>query len=302
MEYKLVGAREEIYSSSTTVGGNCDFHDEPCDRVRWTFFFKVDKEDGYTAVSIYSFDGMCPSGWTTAQWGAMEVRKVSKTGPMTHLPQREVILKDEDFGGFDDNPYPEVENELFSVSYDGGDEWYPCGGFSVNESLLVKTNRGFDKKPCWIFYGDSNLGKSTLGLALEKEGYTVFESDAVDTLPNTIEADIIVLGNRSKWTLEDVKKHIHKDVEIVEVGFAPSSSTQSVDMDMFSTVDIDGKRYMAIKAKYLRSLKTSAETAEYLSKIFKLSDKEIEGFSRMSLKSLREMIWTLKDRFERYEA
>ena len=75
---------------------------------------------------------------------------------------------------------------------------------SFDEEMFEKTARIMEKRPVWIFAGDSALGKSTLGRFLELQGKIVYETDSDQRLPHVIMADVIVAGNRNKsLTIED---------------------------------------------------------------------------------------------------
>ena len=100
---------------------------------------------------------------------------------------------------------------------------YTCQYFSFSDKLWAinmeyfkPTSRGFDKNPVWVFRGKSNLGKSFLA---HRVGMRIFETDACDQLPQSIEADIIVLGNKHKYTLDNIKERMDSNCEVVAVDF-----------------------------------------------------------------------------------
>ena len=110
----------------------------------------------------------------------------------------------------------QVRNEVFNFSIDGGCCYYPSGYYKVNEDLftcLVTETR----RPVYIFRGASNLGKSHLA---SLTGKSVFETDSVKNakeLPETITADIIVVGNR--WEVTDITSRIYGDAKIINIDF-----------------------------------------------------------------------------------
>lgn len=75
------------------------------------------------------------------------------------------------------------------------------------------------KRPVFIFYGDSCLCKSHIAALT---GKTVYETDVSKNLPDKISADIIVVGNRTKFEIEEVESKIHMkdDCEIIKVCFS----------------------------------------------------------------------------------
>lgn len=92
------------------------------------------------------------------------------------------------------------------------------------EEMFEKTARIMEKRPVWIFAGDSALGKSTLGRFLELQGKIVYETDSDQRLPHVIMADVIVAGNRNKsLTIEDICSRLPEGVEPIFVEFSLAS-------------------------------------------------------------------------------
>ena len=106
---------------------------------------------------------------------------------------------------------------IFSVSYDGGDGWYPNGGSRVNMDLFKPNIRWTGKRLVWLFYGPSGLGKSTLGAAIN--GHNVLEIDQLNRLPDAILADVVIIGNRGKFTIDDILPRLYGDPMVIKVGF-----------------------------------------------------------------------------------
>lgn len=137
---------------------------------------------------------------------------------------------------------------MFTISYNGGDSYYPAGYVSFNTDLFTKTIRSLSvvKQPSlstesisypkrsddneisdigrqlYVFYGPSCVGKSFLGARLNE--LCVYETDQTDELPNNIvDYHVIVVGNRVKNHLAKVKealKNIGSDVEVIWMGFS----------------------------------------------------------------------------------
>ena len=73
----------------------------------------------------------------------------------------------------------------------------------------------------WIFKGDSGLGKSYIAgiIANSDRAKTVYETDTHEEL-DTIEADIIVIGNKYNHSLEEIESKIKGEHEIIYVDFS----------------------------------------------------------------------------------
>jgi hypothetical protein len=87
----------------------------------------------------------------------------------------------------------------------------------VDMELFKETIRNKNLRPVWIFKGKSNSGKSFLASKLNE--LDIYETDSSETLPESIFASVIVLGNKYNFSLEDVKNKIFGEVEIQLVEF-----------------------------------------------------------------------------------
>lgn len=229
--FKIYGLAVEKYIDVQCYGSNCDFEYSPEVFQRYIVLAREAEcpkhcSPVYVKLELTKISGECGSGWTTATWGCCrtDVAYERINYPMTHKPKGDIfVILHRDYSNFsgwylpDADDYDEDEyneNHVVSYSSDGGDSYYPCGGIHVDLTQFEELPRAMDKRPVWIFKGKSGLGKSSIGVHLE--GLRVFETDSVDELPEAITDDVIVLGNRSKWTVEDVKKHIF-DVENTNV-------------------------------------------------------------------------------------
>lgn len=209
-EFIVVGLRDEIYQGEEVSGHNCDFEYAMVDKVRHIILLKTTWGEKYE-LSLWEEEGECGSGWCTASWGYCDFRQVKHFAGKTHniIDEHKVIFDtSEDF-----------ETNVFSYSDCGYDNYYPSGGVWVNYDLFEKIeNRGFDKRPVLIFYGDSNCMKSHLAAL---SGKVVFETDyeiGKTNLPDVITEDIIVIGNKYKVDIEDIKSRL-TNCEIIEVKF-----------------------------------------------------------------------------------
>ena len=247
---------KEVFYVGRGIGENAfDFEDAPCVKH---YICCVSGREKFE-IELETIDGWCGSGYTSATYGECSVSPVSNFGPMSYVPKNhsnilidglyladlpEIRSKDFDnsnlicIGGFvtrkhyelyADNKYnnddafwiSDVSNNVFSLSYDGGDSYYPMGGTNIDFSLFEKTKRAFSKRPVWIMRGESGTGKSTLAGLL---GKTVYETDSAKNgeLPDDILADVIVVGNKwaniNETTIID---HLYEpdDCEIIFVNF-----------------------------------------------------------------------------------
>jgi hypothetical protein len=206
---KIIGLRIEKYVGQVVSGHNCDF--EYNDEVLEKHILCGIKEDG-TKIEIELSEeyGECGSGWTTASWAYIEIKEVDRFNGYTFKPIKPLIIDER----FDDNY---IDNKVFTCSYDGGDSYYPSGFYSVNMDLFRETPRHKSQRPVWVFKGGSNLGKSFIASKLEE--LETYETDSSDKLPNVITQDVIVLGNKYSYSLEEIKNRIYGEYELILVNF-----------------------------------------------------------------------------------
>jgi len=230
---KVVGLKVEKYIDSVLVGFNCHFDETPEELTRYTLLVTKLVRPGHTrkfTITLSEAFGECGSGWTTASWGIMKLAEVDHFGPFSHRPKQPLYLADDIegyghkmayvFNGEKDawDPFA-IHNEVFTYSANGGDEYYPAGSAFVDLDLFEELPRAMSARPVWIIKGKSGLGKSTLGEAMAVGGQTVFETDSVDELPDTITASVVVLGNRSGFTVDDVKSRLFGTPKVILVDF-----------------------------------------------------------------------------------
>ena len=123
-EYLVVGAYPFKYIGTTVTGHNCDFEYKKEVRQGYKICLTKDNED-YT-ISLTVEEGECFSGWCTASRGHSSCDKKDTKDKITLLPKKGPLLVE-----FDDG-YNDVDNELFTVSYNGGDSYYPSGYADLN--------------------------------------------------------------------------------------------------------------------------------------------------------------------------
>lgn len=237
----VVGMRMEKFIG-VEADSSTSYDTKPCNDEKCILFCIVKTPYGISkkcTITLSSKGGWCGSGYTTSTWGDMDIEEVDEFGPATHKPKDNLPIKmenayyDNDINNIcfekktevseDEYRYwdSDVYNNVFKYSRIGGDAYYPCGWVDVNMDLFIECKeRSFEERPVWIFSGESGTGKSTLAYYLSKDK-EVFETDSLkdDKLPETIWADIIVVGNKYKFGIPDIAEHIPKGTEIITVDF-----------------------------------------------------------------------------------
>lgn len=241
----VVGMRKELFVDD--VPGDDSFDEVPGENERHILFCTTAEGRIKFTITLWTSYGWCGSGYTTASWGNLTCHNVYRNnyGPATHLPKDHKILLigakyDASKGDInealtfdnsvdvelDEDEYPyeyDYKTNIFTVSFDGDDSYYPSGYSYVKEELFTELPRAMKKRPVWIFNGASGTGKSTFGCILGETNYEVYETDSAKdgNLPEEIWADMIVVGN--KWkniTVDEVKKHLPDDVNAIDVTFS----------------------------------------------------------------------------------
>jgi len=182
------------------------------------------------SVKVYFQDGQ--------KFGFLEVKKgevkgrAEIFGSLAELQQKEGGIQ---FQYRVKNPVLEIElDQAFTSAWSSSCfRFDPETGIEVNFSQLrpVRGNQPLKdwtdiRRKVYIFQGPSGLGKSFLGGIISKEGeLSVFETDALPKgqgLPEVIAEDVIILGNRHGFSIEEVEDRIaDKDVtDVVKVSFA----------------------------------------------------------------------------------
>lgn len=209
---EVLAMRKEYYIGSEA--GDAAWDEVPCTSEKYSILVKG--TNGYKyVIRLSGYGGWCGSGYTTASYADLVVGHVyDNFGPFTHIPKHpsEKLV-------FETIDNYNVDANYFSYS-DWGDEYYPNAYFSVNEDLFSELPRSFKERPVWIFRGQSALGKSTLGMDLSAQGRKVYETDSSADLPDIIYADVIVLGGKYSFTIDEIKKRIFETKNIIYVDFS----------------------------------------------------------------------------------
>lgn len=219
----IKGMNIEKYVGYELEGFNCEFEEKKCIKERY-FIYAV-QDDKNIVIELYETETECCSGWTTAYYGNMYVKIVKNFGSIGYIPKNGTIevpdidmkLIDKETGEYTEE---EFVNDVFVYKEDGGDEYYPVGSAYVKTDLFKKTARAKEKRPVWIFKGESCSGKSYLSHLIDNK--SVYETDSNESLPETIYDDIIVLGNKYKFTIDEIKSKVFEkdDTEFIVVDFS----------------------------------------------------------------------------------
>lgn len=95
----------------------------------------------FSVVSLTQEIGLCPSGWTEASWGYAGFRK-GTIETIDCLPIRRGLQVEIELKSLSNHVVGEEKwVSLFDFSYDGGDEYYPCGGAWVNDAFFKSVTK-----------------------------------------------------------------------------------------------------------------------------------------------------------------
>ena len=166
-------------------------------------------------IILWTEYGDCYSGWCAASWGHGSIKEVECFCGMTHKANKELKISVKSSNG----ELLDQDNDVFGLC-ENNDAYYPDGYAQVEMSLFEEVNRNKEKRPVWIFKGNSCLGKSYLAAIIANSGYMkeVYETDAHEKL-DKIHEDIIVLGNKYPYSVEEVEKYIMGEHETIIVDF-----------------------------------------------------------------------------------
>lgn len=217
MKFKVNSLR--IEKTMTYNDRDCEYEDNVIYILNCTSNFGNKYE-----VRLWTIYGDCYSGWCGASWGHGTIKMVESFVGMTHKPIKELEFELNIDKGVIETDLMDTDNDIFGIDYDGGDYYYPGGYARVDEELFEEINRNKEKRPVWIFKGDSALGKSYLAgiIANSDRMKTVYETDAHENL-DKIHEDIIVIGNKYSYSVEEVMKYIEGDCEIILVDFSKAA-------------------------------------------------------------------------------
>lgn len=209
---QIIGLRIEKYIDNSVSGFNCNFTYTPAEFEKH-IICGVLSDGRKVEIELSRSEGECGSGYTTGTFGNATITEVPKFNGYTHVPYSVLVVEDI----LPSKYVEEISNDVFSMSADGNDPYYPSGWYEVKMSLFRETVRHKQHRPVWIFKGKSNAGKSFIASQLKE--LKVYETDCCNTLPETIVESVVVLGNKYKFTLDEIKSKLFGKVEIHIVDF-----------------------------------------------------------------------------------
>jgi hypothetical protein len=154
--------------------------------------------------------GECYSGYCSAEWLLKsDLKKEDGVGTLHYIPKNK------------------FEFERFKTDFDGNDyfkiyeydcTYYPSASLELFMNNWIATGREKEKKPIYVFFGESAIGKSFIA---HSTNLNVFETDASRSLENLNSIyDIIVVGNKYDFNITDIRnRFLDKNVELIGVGF-----------------------------------------------------------------------------------
>jgi hypothetical protein len=195
-KFKLVGVREIIdHQLSYCHGGQ--------DCSRYDFCLLDENRNKYIVVAGNEYTD-CSSGYCSATRGyCMEPKRVEQFGTLHYIPKEWIDDQITIRRGKDEGDIASSDTTFLDWSEDGGNSYYPSGYASLHISSFTKTSRHLGgQRVVYIFVGDSMLGKSHLA---HSTNLKVYECDISETLPELSEYDIIVIGGKYKFGIEQIK-------------------------------------------------------------------------------------------------
>ena len=208
---KIIGLRIEKYIDKAVSVHNCDFEYSDAEFEKH-IICGVLSDNRKVEIELAQSEGECGSVWTTASWGHIKVTEVKRFNGYTHIPKQPIEIDD-----YLPNFQSDTDNEVFTITEDGGDYYYPSGGYIVNMDLFKETVRAKTLRPVWIFKGKSNAGKSFLASKLND--LDVYETDSNENLPSSITASVVVCGNKYNHSIDEIKAKLFGEVEVQIVEF-----------------------------------------------------------------------------------
>ena len=228
IKLQLIGATTRQKMITKCSGHNCNFeYSKELEEVPVLVFKSEGEYYGeYFTLTLWEIEGECGSGWTTAVFGCYDIKREKvpfDEVPIKEYPKITIFTKDwehfslrnEDENEGEDeyeDDYENISNDIFTISEYGDDHYYPRGWAAVKAKFKPLARR-MAEQPVWIFTGPSATGKSSLA---HETGREVYETDRSQDLPDDLNNyEIIVVGGKYKFTIDDIKNKINNKKVIV---------------------------------------------------------------------------------------
>jgi hypothetical protein len=187
--------------------------------------------DKFIEVTFSHEYGSCGSGYTYATWGDAYLKKVNSIKdihlkPIWAVENMIVFFRNNNTARYDDARFSmhlvmAPEKKLMYHTGYGGDPYYPSGGSFFDESMFEKTERYTERMKVYILTGDSGLVKSYIGNMLS-DNTGVYETDMYRELNGLLHTNVVVLGNKHGYTVDDIKaryRNVKEQIDFVIVNF-----------------------------------------------------------------------------------
>jgi len=193
---------------------NSKYENEKRQTVEVTNLFLKKGNQKYVAEFKLT-EGICDSGYCSAQWLDLDLKEVDYFTPIQFVPKIPFSISDvyrlKDYSDY-----------IFICS--NNDFYYPTATFYINENMWVQTNRKEEfGNPIYVFYGESATGKSSMALKLFDQE-DIIETDVFDDPKEIYEKNYniclaIVIGNRHKNFKEEIYPNLEFKREVIEIEF-----------------------------------------------------------------------------------
>jgi hypothetical protein len=159
-----------------------------------------DSHNRFVVARLTNWYNDCYSSWTSATGGSFRGWEITNRVGIIHYVPKERLWVYRDLEDIEDC-YGEralftPDGVIVATEYDTGDQYYPSGGTTLNLDLFKPTERLAEKRPVFVFRGDSMLGKSTLA---ESSKLSSYEVEFRRFLPEDLHRyDIIICSPKSE--------------------------------------------------------------------------------------------------------
>lgn len=201
----IVGMTNTYHVTEKWEGHNCDFTVTKVIGEKHALYGYSEGTRTPVCIRLSEHEGQCSSGWCASSWANIDIDEVDNFPPFSFVPstpnrQLQIMIDSEE---------NDIQCEAFEFSRYGSDEYYPSGYYLINFDAFQKTPRYSDRRVVFVFCGASGVGKSYLAGTMRN--VEVYETDSKETLPDVIYSDIVVIGNKYKYSIEDIKRRLFEN-------------------------------------------------------------------------------------------